>query len=129
MNSETMRGMSAEELEGYANSMGFTLKACKDKDDKIALISRKRSRAVEVCVLGLDLSIEVRRYRNSKFADAINAEGRTSADLMEAFRGLLGDSQFEALLMACAEDDGEVDEDALAYAFARILKSDELKNY
>lgn len=124
-----MMAMSAEELEGYANAMGFTLKACKDKADKVALIERKRSRAVTVPVLGLDLSIEVRRFRSSKFGDAIGKAGRTSADLMEAFRGLLGDGQFEALLAACAEDDGEVDEDALAYAFNVILRSEELKNY
>lgn len=129
MNKEAMQNMTAEELEGYANSMGFTLKACKDKADKIALIQRKRARAVTVEVLGIELSIEVRRFRNSKFADVISKRDRTSAELMNAFRCLLGDSQYESLLTACAEDEGELDEDALAYAFAKILQSDELKNY
>lgn len=129
MNKEAMQNMTAEELEGYANSMGFTLKACKDKADKIALIQRKRARAVTVEVLGIELSIEVRRFRNSKFADVISKRDRTSAELMDAFRCLLGDSQYESLLAACAEDEGELDEDALAYAFAKILQSDELKNY
>lgn len=129
MNKETMQNMTVEELEGYANSMGFTLKACKDKADKIALIQRKRSRAATVEVLGLELSIEVKRFRNSKFADVISKRDRTSSELMDAFRCLLGDSQYESLFAACTEDEGEVDEDALAYAFAKILQSDELKNY
>lgn len=130
MNKETMQNMTAEELEGYAQSMGFTLRACKDKSDKIALIQRKRARAVTIEVLGLELSVEVRKFRGSKFSDVVNKRDRTSAELMDAFRGLLGDTQYESLLAACAEEDGEgVDEDALAYAFVRILQSDELKNY
>ncbi len=129
MNTETMQNMTVAELEAYANSLGFTLKACKDKADKIALIGRRRARAATVPVLGLDLSIEVRRFRSSKFADVINDRSRTSADLTEAFRGLLGDEQYEALVAACTEEDGELDEDALAFAFGRILASDELKKY
>lgn len=129
MNTETMQNMTVAELEAYANSLGFTLKACKDKADKIALIGRRRARAATVPVLGLDLSIEVRRFRSSKFADVINDRSRTGADLTEAFRGLLGDEQYEALVAACTEEDGELDEDALAFAFGRILASDELKKY
>lgn len=124
-----MQNMTAEELEGYAQAMGFTLKACSDKADKIALIQRRRAREVAIEVLGLELSVSVKRYRSSKFGDLINKRGRTSAELIEAFRGLLGDSQFDALMHACADEDGEVDEDALAYVFATILKNDELKNY
>ncbi len=129
MKKETMEGMTAEELEGYANSMGFTLKACGDKSDKIALIQRKRSRAVTVEALGLELSVEVKRFRSSKFNDVINGPDRSSAELMGAFRDLLGEAQYSALLQTCAEEDGEVDEDALAYVFTKILRSDELKNY
>ncbi len=124
-----MQNMTAEELEGYAQAMGFTLKACSDKADKIALIQRRRERTVTVEALGLELSVSVKRYRSSKFGDLINKPGRTGADLVEAFRGLLGDSQLDALMRACADEDGEVDEDALAYVFSTILRNEELKNY
>lgn len=124
-----MQNMTAEELEGYAQAMGFTLKACSDKADKIALIQRRRERTVTVEALGLELSVSVKRYRSSKFGDLINKPGRTGTDLVEAFRGLLGDSQLDALMRACADEDGEVDEDALAYVFSTILRNEELKNY
>lgn len=124
-----MQNMTAEELEGYAQAMGFTLRACSDKADKIALIQRRRERTVTIEALGLGLSVSVKRFRSSKFSDLVNKRGRTGADLVEAFRGLLGDSQFDALMRACADEDGEVDEDALAYVFSTILKNEELKNY
>ncbi len=129
MNTQTMEGLSNEELEAYAQTMGFTTKACKDKADKIALIQRKRSRSVTVTVLGLDLLVSVRRFRSSKFGDVITSRGRTSAELMGAFRDLLGDDQFDALMDVCRDEDGEPDEDAVAYAFNVILATDELKNY
>lgn len=124
-----MQKMSAEELEAYAKQMGFTLKAYTDKADKIDFIQRKRSRTVAIDVLGLELSVSVKRARSSKFNDVVYSKDHTNAEIIDAFRALLGDSQFDALLRACADDDGEVDEDALAYAFVTIIKSDELKNY
>ena len=124
-----MQNMTAEELEGYAQAMGFTLRACADKADKIALIQRRRERTVTIEALGLGLSVSVKRFRSSKFSDLVNKPGRTGADLVEAFHGLLGDPQFDALMRACADEDGEVDEDALAYVFSTILRNEELKNY
>lgn len=129
MNKEAMQNMTVRELEDYANSLGFTLKAATDKADKIDLLERKRARAATVSVLGLELSIEVKRFRSSKFADVINDRDRTAAKLCDAFAGLLGEEQYAKLIDACTEDDGEVDEDALAFAFATIIKSDELKKY
>lgn len=129
MNKEAMQNMTVRELEDYANSLGFTLKAATDKADKIDLLERKRARAATVSVLGMELSIEVKRFRSSKFADVINDRDRTAAKLCDAFAGLLGEEQYAKLIDACTEDDGEVDEDALAFAFATIIKSDELKKY
>lgn len=129
MNKEAMQNMTVRELEDYANSLGFTLKAATDKADKIDLLERKRARAATVSVLGLELSIEVKRFRSSKFADVINDRDRTAAKLCDAFAGLLGEEQYAKLIDVCTEDDGEVDEDALAFAFATIIKSDELKKY
>ena len=129
MNAETMQNMTVAELEAFANSLGLTLRACKDKADKIELLERKRARAATVSALGLDLDIEVRRFRSSKFADVINNPQRTSAELFGAFRGLLGDAQYDRLVEACTDESGELDEEALGFAFNRILSSDELKKY
>lgn len=129
MRTETLKAMTAEELEDYARAMGFTLKALADKDDKVEMIQRRRARSVTVPVFGLDLDIEVRRFRSSRFADVIQSPHRTGAQLLGAFRGLLGDEQFSSLLDACADEDGETDEDALAVAMNRILACEDLKNY
>lgn len=129
MNKETMQNMTAAELEAYANSLGFTLKAAKDKADKIDLIQRRRAREVTVPVLGIELVVSVKRFRNSRFIDVINDPNHTAAQLCAAFESLLGEEQYGRLVAACTEDDGELDEDALAFAFATIIKSDELKKY
>ncbi len=129
MRESTLRSLSAEQLEEYAQAMGFTLRACKDKEDKIALIRRRRARSVTIEVLGLALDVEVRRFRSSRFSDAIKDRERTTDQLLGAFRDLLGDEQFDRLLDVCSDEDGETDDDALVCAFNAILRSDELKNY
>lgn len=129
MRTEALKAMTAEELEDYARAMGFTLKALTDKDDKVDMIQRRRARSVTVPVFGIDLDIEVRRFRSSRFADVIQSPRRTGEQLIGAFKGLLGDGQFSRLLDACADEDGETDEDALAVAMNRILDCEDLKNY
>lgn len=129
MNIENMRKMGSEELEAYAKSLGFTLAAADGVEAKVSLIEKRRSRSVSLSVLGVPLEVEVRRAHDSRFFDVINDPARTRADLMGAFKRLLGDGQWAELVAACTDSDGTVDEDALAFAMDRLLSCEELKNF
>lgn len=129
MRTDVLNSLTDEELEAYARSMGLTLRAFAGKADKVDFIQRRRGRAVDLTVFGVGLSVEVRRFRSTNFSDVMENAKRTPEELYGAFRGLLGDEQFDALMGACTDEDGEVDGDAVAVAFTRLLTCEELKNY
>lgn len=129
MNPEYMKRMGSKELEAYAQAMGFTTAAGKDAAAKVEIINRKRERAAEVSVLGVDLSVPVKRAHDKRVNDLLNKRGRTDADVMEAFRILLGDDQMAELVKAATDEDGTYDEVALSFAFNSILASKQLKNF
>ena len=129
MRTEALYAMTDEELEQYARTLGFTTKAAKSHDAKVRLIAKRRERGVDVSVLGVDLRLPVRTAHDLRFTQLINTPDRTDDDLEAAMAMLLGEEQMGALREAATEDDGTVDQDALAFAYARILSSDELKNF
>ena len=92
------------------------------------LIEQKRGRCAELTVLGIAMSIPVKRAHDRRFIDAMNKEDRTTEELDGAFRFLLGDEQYASLMEAVTEDDGTQDDDALGYAYNKLLSSAELKN-
>ena len=115
MRTEALNAMTDEELEQYARTLGFTTKAAKSHDAKVRLIAKRRERGVDVSVLGV--------------TQLVSKPDRTDDDIETAMTMLLGEEQMGALREAATEDDGTVDQDALAFAYARILSSDELKNF
>lgn len=129
MNSEAMARMSAAELDAYARAMGFTAAAGKTAEDKIRIIEAKRSREVTVTVLGTVLSIPVKRAHDKRFSELMGKRPRTDGDVEEAFRILLGDEQFDELYRAATDEDGTLDEAAIAYAFSALLGNADLKNF
>lgn len=129
MNTESMRKMSVSELEAYAQYMGFTLKAAKSPEDKIALIEGKRSREVEVTVLGVPLSVPIKRLHDKRVTDLLAKTGRTDEDTVEMFRLIVGDAGWDAIVAAATEEDGTVDSDAIGFAIASVITNKELKNY
>ena len=80
-------------------------------------------------VLGIAMSIPVKRAHDRRFIDAMNKEDRTTEELDGAFCFLLGDEQYASLMEAVTEDDGTQDDDALGYAYNKLLYSAELKNF
>ena len=122
MRTEALNAMTDEELEQYARTLGFTTKAAKSHDAKVRLIAKRRER-------GVDLRLPVRAAHDLRFTQLISKPDRTDDDIEAAMAMLLGEEQMGALREAATEDDGTVDQDALAFAYARILSSDELKNF
>ena len=71
----------------------------------------------------------VRAAHDLRFTQLINKPDRTDDETEAAMAMLLGEEQMGALREAATEDDGTVDQDALAFAYMRVLSSDELKNF
>lgn len=129
MNSECMGRMTPKELEAYAKAMGFTTKAAAGAEAKADLIAKRRNRVVEMRVIGVDLSVPIKRAHDKRVSDLLGKRGRTDADVTEAFRLLLGDDQLKAVHDAATDEDGTVDEAAITYAFNAVLENPELKNF
>lgn len=129
MKRENLERMTDEELEGYAQALGFTAKGAKGRDGVLRLIEKRRERTADISVLGVDLSVKVKGAHDRRVSELLNKDGRTDADVFEAFRLMLGDGQLQALVDAATDDDGTVDEPALSFAFSSILGSQDLKNF
>lgn len=129
MNSEQMRRMSAAELDAYAKTMGFSVRGAKTAEQKAALIEERRGRSVELTLLGVPVSVPVKRLRDKRVTDLLARADRTDEDTERMARLVVGDEAWDSLVAAATEDDGTVDNDALGYAVASILTSRELKNF
>ena len=129
MNPRYLANMSEDELEAYANELGFTTRAAAGREAKAALIERRRERGVDVDAIGVSLHLTVKAAHDRRFQELISKRDRDGRDVEDAFRLLLGDEQFGELQQAATDEDGTVDEDALAYAYNRILSCEELKNF
>lgn len=128
MNTDYMRKMSADELEAYAKHMGFTLAAGKTIEDKIAIIEAKRSREAGMTLLGVPVSVPIKRLHDKRVTDLL-AKKRTDEETMRMFRLIVGDESCDKVVDAATEDDGTVDNDALGYAIATLVMNKDLKNF
>ena len=129
MNSEQMRRMSASELDAYAKTMGFSVRGAKTAEQKAALIESRRGRVAELTLLGVHVSVPIKRLRDRRVTDLLSKDAPTDADTELMARLIVGDEAWDALVAAATEDDGTVDNDALGYAIAALLTSRELKNF
>lgn len=129
MNTDYMRKMSADELEAYAKHMGFTLAAGKTIEDKIAIIEAKRSREVELTLLGVPVSVPIKRLHDKRVTDLLANKRRTDDETMRMFRLIVGDEACDEVVAAATEDDGTVDNSALGYAIATLVMDKDLKNF
>lgn len=132
MNPEYMQKMSKEELDAYAAVIGRAFaKSIKDMDAdaKREQLQVRRERTVDMTVLGVPLSVSVKRRADTeRFAELVDKQGRTMADIEQAFAYLLGEEQHAELRKAATDSDGTLDETALVYAYNAILANNELKN-
>lgn len=132
MNSNALANMTKDELNAYAATLGdaFGKTVSKlAKDEKVEQIQRKRERVAVVRVLGLDLSIPVKkRMDDENYGNLLDKPNRTAEDVINAYKFLLGEEQFEELWNACTDDDGTFDTGAFAYAHSVIATNEELKN-
>lgn len=129
MNAKYLDMMSTEELEDYAQILGFTTKAAKTKAAKVQLIETKRSESAEVEIFGAKFVIPKKRFHDKTISDLLVKPTRTDNDVVEAIRMLLGDEQYELIYEAVRDEDGTVDIDALIFVYLRLFSNEALKNF
>lgn len=129
MNAKYLDMMNAEELEDYAQILGFTTKAAKTKAAKVQLIETKRSESAEVEIFGTKFVIPKKRFHDKTISDLLAKPNRTDDDFVEAIRMLLGDDQYEIIYEAVRDEDGTVDIDGLILVYTRLFTNEALKNF
>lgn len=129
MKREVLMEMSKSELDEYGKVLGVDVSGKRTVAHKADAIEKRRERVAEVEALGLTLSIPVKRMRDKRVTDLASKRPMTDADASELLGLLLGGEQMEALADRATDGDGTVDIDAMGLAMARILASDELKNF
>ena len=129
MNAKYLDMMNAEELEDYAQILGFTTKAAKTKAAKVQLIETKRSESSEVEIFGIKFVIPKKKFHDKTISDLLSKPTRTDDDFVEAIRMLLGDEQYETIYEAVRDEDGTVDIDGLILVYVRLFQNEALKNF
>lgn len=130
MKSEILDQLTAKELEQYAKHMGLQVIPGKSLKEKRNAIKRKRDKVKTITVLGMEISVAVKRFHDGKVTSFFEStEGKTDSDYIEMLRYIIGDEQMDSLVDACTDDDGSFDNDAMAYVMATIIYSEELKNF
>ncbi|WP_311396583.1 hypothetical protein [Lancefieldella parvula] len=129
MNAKYLDMMNAEELEDYAQILGFTTKAAKTKAAKVQLIETKRSESAEVEIFGTKFVIPKKKFHDKTISDLLSKPNLTDDDFTEAIRMLLGDDQYEIIYEAVHDEDGTIDIDGLILVYKRLFQNEALKNF
>lgn len=129
MKHEVLMSMSKTELDDYARVLGIDASGKKTVAAKAELIEKRRERTAEVDALGLTLVIPIKRMRDKRVTDLAGKRPMSDEDATELLTLILGDEQMQKLVERATDEDGVVDVDAMGLAMARVLASDELKNF
>ena len=128
MKREALLRMSETQIDGYARQIGLDVTGCETKEDKADAIEAARERVADICVLGEQVSVPIKRLHDTRANDKIAAV-KTSRQARAALRDILGKEQAARVEAAATDEDGTVDEDALVFAFASVIRDPALKNF
>lgn len=129
MRHETLARMSEVQLDAYADLLGIDTRNIDGVDAKVDEIESRRGRVAEVGVLGITVTIPMKRLHDRRIMDRYSGKAMTNSTLEDFIRDLVGDDQMDAIRDACTDEDGTVDSEALLYAYTCINGADELKNF
>lgn len=129
MKREFLLNTSAEQLDTYARVLGFDVSGLPTIEEKVDAICERRERTAEVNALGMTFTIPIKRLHDKRVTDRLDGDGMDAGDFYQLMRDIVGDDQFEALVAHCTDEDGTVDNDAIAYTLGIIERSDALKNF
>ncbi len=130
MRKEYLQEMSASEIDTYAKCIGVDTSKAKQKARKIAIICESRERSAEIDVLGMTLSVPIKKMHDKRITDrASNVVDLSELEFEQLMVDIIGQEQMDALSERCTDEDGTVDIDALALALTSVITSDKLKNF
>lgn len=129
MRHEALMAMSETELDGYARVIGIDVTGKKTVEKKVEEIEARRERTAEIDVLGVTLTVPIKRMRDKRVSDIMAKRVMSDADANKLLDLVLGKEQINKLVQQATDSDGTVDIDALGFAIASIVTSDSLKNY
>lgn len=129
MKQAAMMEMSSEDIDLYAKVIGTDTTTLKTKKAKVEKVLEHRERRADIDLLGITVAVPIKNLHDKRVSDLVNSPTRSDASLEKAMTLILGDEQMDRLMAAATDDDGLVDNDALGFAFTKLITSDELKNY
>lgn len=129
MRHEALLGMTENEIDDYARSLGVSLDGVEGKAEKVALIERRRERTADVRVLGAVIPIPIKRLHDKRMTDRMRGGAMDDRTFIDLMGDLLGDDGLAEVIKRATDEDGTVDNEALALAYTQVITSDELKNF
>ncbi len=121
--------MSPEQLDGYARMLGFDVSGSKTVAEKVEAIEERRERVATVDVMGLSVTVPMKRLHDKRLMDKYAGGISTNSEMESFIADLVGDEQMRAIRDLVTDDDGTVDADAYALVLGAINTADELKNF
>ncbi len=128
MKKENLERMSDEEITQYAKALGIPNKAIRSARNKADFVWKRWNQEVTISTLGIDFSIPAKLLRDKDLVNALASPNLTDDKADEIIMRLLGETQYNALVNACTDEEGVTDVVAMGVAFGRILSSPKLKN-
>ena len=129
MKHETMMLMTDAQVDAYAALLGIDVDGCKTKAKKVEKREERRERVATVDVIGLHISIPIKRIHDKRLMDKYTGKAHTNMELESVIRDMVGDEQMEEIREVCTDEDGTVDADGYLVVLDAINRSDELKNF
>lgn len=129
MRHEYLEQMSNAELDAYGSELGVDVSGISEHSAKVDEIEERRGRSATVRVMGMEVTVAMKRLHDKRLMDKYGGKRMTNAMLEEFMRDLLGEEQLAMVRDRCTDEDGTVDSDAYLTALALINQADELKNF
>lgn len=121
--------MTDAQIDAYAGLLGIDVDGCSTKAEKVAKIEERRERVATVDVVGLHISIPIKRIHDKRLMEKYAGKAHTNEELESVIRDMVGDDQMEEIREVCTDEDGTVDADGYLVVLDAINRSDELKNF
>lgn len=129
MKTEQMMKMTPEDLDAYARLLGFSVKGLGTAEEKAEAIRERRSRCVKLRLIGVDVTVPIRRMHDKRVTDLLAKEDKTDAETEGMARLIVGDDAWDELVEAATDEDGTIDNEALTLAVVQVVYSPKLKNF
>lgn len=129
MKHEAMMDMSKTDLDEYGKALGIDVTGKKTVAAKVEAIEEQRGRTAEIDILGITVTIPIKRFHDKRVSDIYAKSPMTDDDANALFVMILGEKQAAKVAEQATDEDGTVDVDAMGYALAKLLTSEQLKNF